>query len=269
VSSAGLTCAAHFDTFSNTHALLLGRKRVRLVPPAEVFALETRPGTHPSARQARRSLADEAAAFLSNMRVVEAEIVKDEAIYIPPCWVHEFEALAPSVALSLTSSSAEWRDFSSWATADRRSLLPFMDASHWPAERVAASLIVFVPALVMELELATDEAAASSFLRASFLRSYGAATRAEAGLHAPADTPPHCEPPGAEVAATARSAAREVAARFSSRYDREQWPIYLVLLLENVLTFDNRTRDRSGRLGLMIDFVEQCLAPPETAKEEL
>ena len=117
-SAGGVSCSAHFDNFANTHVLLLGRKRAHLAPPSAAFDLLVRPGAHPSARQARCSLAaastDSSAECSYTGPSFEVELEASEALYIPPGWLHEFATLAPSVTISLTADTAEWLDFGRW-----------------------------------------------------------------------------------------------------------------------------------------------------------
>jgi hypothetical protein len=298
VSASGVTCAAHFDMFSNTHLVLIGRKRIRLAPPSAAFVLDTRPGTHPSARQARRSIfvgdgsSDASSDEVLNrargatsaagpgpwsqgppswVEVLEAELRVGEALYIPPGWLHEVRTEQPSVAVSLTSDSDEYVDFNRWATEERETMLPFIHTSPpFTAHRLAAALTVFVPTLLAELDLAQEDAA-GDYLHSTFLRAYGDVTRREANLPRLFDGWPRCEAPGEADAAQARSAAAAVAARFRRRYRREQLDLYLVLYLENILTMAVPKHVGDGvkaTLGAMVAYVEACLAGQQADSQQ-
>lgn len=277
-SARGITCAAHFDNLVNIHLVVLGKKRIRLAPPAAAFDLLTRPGAHPSSRQARCSLASPIAAPCSyEGPVLEANLSRGEAIFIPSGWFHEFAALEPSVALSATANVPEWIDFNKWASTERREMIPFVTkeslAKPWTPQRFASTLMVFVPALLVALGLIDDapgsDLASGRYLRRTFLRQYNSETRREAGLIWPPGKarPWKCSAADGRDAETAHSAAQSAANRFLTRYRRDLMPIYVSLYLENILSFvapKYSDRGIEARFAALIEFVEVCLAPTET-----
>ena len=269
-AAAGVSSAAHWDSFDNTHVLLAGQKRVLLAPPAAAARVGAWPSTHPHARQGRLSLAALQAAreagSLRGLAVREAVLSPGEALFVPAGWLHEVRASAPSLALSLTALSPEFGDFTKWSSTQRAELLPFQRdrwgrQEKWDAARLAAALGSFVPALLAELGVA------HLALPSQLLAVYSAEARHEMGLPPYGEAwPPGCAASRAQDAAPIAAAVAEVAARFGL-YDAPLLPSYLLIYLENVLarlgTASGQGRREkptpSSIIGAMLAFVETCL----------
>ena len=272
-AAAGVSSAAHWDSFDNTHVLLAGEKRVLLAPPGAAARVGAWPSTHPHARQGRLSLAALKAAreagSLRGLAVLEAVLSPGEALFVPAGWLHEVRASAPSLALSLTSLSPEFDDFTRWSSTQRAELLPFQRdrwgrQEKWDAARLSAALGNFVPALLSELGLA------HLALPSQLLAYYSADARHEMGLPPYGEAwPPGCAAPRAQDAAPIAAAVAEVATRFGL-YDAPLLPSYILIYLENVLArlgtasgaSSGRSREKptpASVLGAMLAFVETCL----------
>ena len=268
-AAEGVSSAAHWDSFDNTHVLLAGQKRVLLAPPAAAARVGAWPSTHPHARQGRLSLAALQAAreagSLRGLAVREAVLSPGEALFVPAGWLHEVRASAPSLALSLTALSPEFGDFTRWSSTQRAELLPFQRdrwgrQEKWDAARLAAALGSFVPALLGELGVA------HLALPSQLLAVYSAEARHEMGLPPHGEAwPPGCAAPRAQDAAPIAAAVVEVATRFGL-YDAPLLPSYLLIYLENVLarlgTASGGRREKptpASVLGAMLAFVETCL----------
>jgi hypothetical protein len=92
--SGRATTRLHFDASDNLLFQVVGRKRVLLFPPADYAALRIHPDQHPSARQAARDLADPPRPD-ERVRAQAVDLEPGDALYIPPFWFHEVEALDP------------------------------------------------------------------------------------------------------------------------------------------------------------------------------
>ena len=100
----------HYDTSLNVVLQVFGVKRWMLWPPDDLIGhLPMHPSTHPSRRQARGRLTDNAAgdgyAQAASRRAMRVDVHPGEALFVPPYWTHAVESHTPALSLSVLSPS--------------------------------------------------------------------------------------------------------------------------------------------------------------------
>jgi len=93
---AGTLSKLHHDESNTMLCQVIGRKRVRLVPPTMLEVVDTARGFHAMIS------ADEVAAREAGC-CYEATLEAGDAVFIPVGWWHEVESLSPSLSLALVS----------------------------------------------------------------------------------------------------------------------------------------------------------------------
>jgi len=103
IGQEGVVTPLHYDAAHNAFIQVVGRKRVRLLPPANSASLRLHPWLHPSARTAVGGWGP--AVNLSGAMV--ASLFPGDLLYIPPYWWHEVKAQDTSVSLSVWTDAPE------------------------------------------------------------------------------------------------------------------------------------------------------------------
>lgn len=166
--SGRATTRLHFDASDNLLFQVVGRKRVLLFPPSDYASLLIHPDQHPSARQAARDLADPPRPD-ELMRAQAVDLEPGDALYIPPFWFHEVEALDP-----VTVSVNRWCPTPTalaLAEAFREgnkdgNLLP-IDQDWMPQQRVIG-LKIFLSALIKRVFGGRDTGFLTKFMASRF-----------------------------------------------------------------------------------------------------
>lgn len=263
--------------------MLAGEKQVVLVPPGDAHLLEMYPLAHPRARQARLHFGARgmelrpddpvgnatAWTWPAGVRFFETTLRPGEAVYIPAGWSHHLTALRPAVSFAMTTLPKEHFDFNTWMQGGSLNIMPFMaKGGEWTTSRLAATLRVFMPAVLKALGFGKDGRFGFDPLQVMKDVSYGEAVRRETGMPLDVDYP-RCGKPTAADRKLALEAAADVVARFQ-QYDEALIGLYIMPYLEN--TISRVAGSASGVvniLGFTVGYVEKCLLRKGARKEEL
>ena len=133
---AGGVAPCHYDGYHNAVAMLHGRKRFLLLPPAASALLQPFPFLHPSHAQCqiepRRALGRRALAEAGAHEVV---LEAGEVLYLPPLWYHEVEALGDAVSVNSWAEPEEAETAAALFELRRPSARPYA----WPYQVSAPS----------------------------------------------------------------------------------------------------------------------------------
>lgn len=104
-----VTAYTHYDTSHNLHAIMYGRKRFLLFPPAAYKELELYPSLHEFYRQVQTDIFNltqpEFKTLWSATGAMEVVLRPGEVLYIPPYWFHCVVTMETTISLNVWSHS--------------------------------------------------------------------------------------------------------------------------------------------------------------------
>lgn len=100
-----VTAYTHYDTSHNLHALIYGKKKFLLFPPASHSELGLHPCLHQFYRQVHVDVLNAQVVKNLHTRALDVTLNPGEVLYIPPYWFHCVVTMETSISLNVWSNS--------------------------------------------------------------------------------------------------------------------------------------------------------------------